>query len=340
MNQVILPPEWTPQSAVQLTWPHKDTDWRDNLDEVTACFTAIAKEIIKRETLLIVCKNEQEVKAQFKNMDFDRIIFREMETNDTWARDHGAISVIQNGRPVILDFTFNGWGLKFAANWDNQITRRLYETDTFSPETGYLRLPLVLEGGSIESDGAGTILTTTKCLLSPNRNESFSPKGIELFLKQTLGANRILWLNNGQLAGDDTDGHIDTLARFCDPQTIAYVCCENPEDEHYKSLSAMKKELEDFRTVDGKPYCLIPLPMADAVQEAGQRLPATYANFLIINGAVLMPVYDSPQKDAVAAQQLQKAFPDREIVTINCLPLIRQGGSLHCATMQFPKNVL
>ena len=340
MNQVILPPEWTPQSAVQLTWPHEETDWKDNLGEVTACFAAIAKEIIKRETLLIVCKNEQEVKAQIENVDFDRIIFREMATNDTWARDHGAITVIKDGRPVILDFTFNGWGLKFAAHWDNQITRKLYETDTFSPETGYLRLPQTLEGGSIESDGAGTILTTTRCLLSPNRNEPLSQEEIELFLKKTLGAERILWLNNGQLAGDDTDGHIDTLARFCDPQTIAYVCCDDTEDEHYEALSAMKKELEDFRTVDSKPYRLIPLPMAGAVYEDGQRLPATYINFLIINGEVLMPAYDSPQKDTIAAQQLQKAFPDREIVMINCLPLIRQGGSLHCLTMQFPVNVL
>ena len=339
--KIVLPAEWEPQSAVQLTWPHEDTDWNYMLEEVTACFVAIAKEIIKQEILLIVCKDKEEVKAQLGEVDFSRIIFREMQTNDTWARDHGAISVFVNGEPYIYDFTFNGWGMKFTANWDNQITRKLYAMDVFPVRTGYFNmLHYVLEGGSIESDGKGTLLTTSECLLSPNRNDHFLKEEIEMFLKSVFGLKRILWLNNGHLAGDDTDSHIDTLARFCDEKTIVYVRCEDTEDEHYEALLAMEGELKNFRTTDGEPYCLIPLPMADRIVEDGERLPATYANFLIINGTVLMPTYASPEKDIIAKQQLQKAFPDREIVGIDCLPLIKQHGSLHCVTMQFPENFL
>ncbi len=339
--KIVLPAEWEPQSAVQLTWPHEDTDWNYILEEVTSCFVAIAKEIIKREILLIVCRDKQAVKSQLGEVDFSRIIFREVPTNDTWARDHGAISVFVDGEPYIYDFAFNGWGMKFAANHDNRITRELYVMDTFPPETGYFNmLHYVLEGGGIESDGKGTLLTTSECLLSPNRNDHFSKEEIEMFLKSIFGLKRILWLDNGYLAGDDTDSHIDTLARFCDAKTIAYVCCDDSEDEHYSALSAMEAELKNFRTATGKPYHLIPLPMADCVVKDGERLPATYANFLIINGAVLMPTYGSPEKDNIAASQLQKAFPDREIVGIDCSPLIRQHGSLHCVTMQFPAGVI
>jgi agmatine/peptidylarginine deiminase len=200
-------------------------------------------------------------------------------------------------------------------------------------------LHLVLEGGSIESDGQGTILTTEECLLSPNRNDHFSKEELDATYSQIFGASRLLWLSHGFLAGDDTDSHVDTLARLCSEEAIAYVACDDPGDEHYDALTRMEQELRSFRTLGGKPYTLIPLPMADCVIEDGQRLPATYANFLIVNGAVLLPTYDSP-KDAVARAQLQEAFPGREIVGINCLPLIKQHGSLHCVTMQFPNGFL
>jgi len=333
---IQLPAEWAEQQFVQLTWPHAETDWAYMLDEVNACFVNIAREIIKHENLLIVCTDTDEVEQLLGDADLSRITFAEMATNDTWARDHGGITVLEDGKPVIYDFTFNGWGMKFAANHDNMITRRLYSAGIFGEARHRNCFDFVLEGGSIESDGQGTLLTTAECLLSDNRN-NLSEEDIEVRLKEYFGLKKVLWLNHGYLAGDDTDSHVDTLARLCDKSTIAYVKCDDPEDEHYVELKKMKKELRQFQNSEGRYYRLIPLPMADAVYEDGERLPATYANFLIINGAVLMPTYNSP-KDEIAKEQLQRAFPDREIVGINCLALIKQHGSLHCVTMQYPSS--
>lgn len=339
-DRIIFPAEWYPQSAVQLTWPHEETDWAPILSEVIPCFVAIAKEIMKREKLLIVCPDEQEVRDVLGDIDESRVIFREMETNDTWARDHGGISVFDGGVKVVYDFTFNGWGMKFAAGKDNLITRRLSQSDTFADDVVVTNMqPFVLEGGSLESDGKGTLLTTAECLLSPNRNEYLERLQIEQYLKDVFGFERVLWLENGYLAGDDTDSHIDTLARFCSEDTIAYVKCTDEDDEHYEELLRMEEELMTFKQVDGQPYNLIALPMADEVVWEGDRLPATYANFLIMNGAVLVPYYNSP-KDKMAKAALQKAFPDREIIGINCLPLIKQHGSLHCVTMQYPEGFI
>lgn len=339
-NKIILPAEWYPQSAIQLTWPHKDTDWAPILDEVIPCFVSIAKEVIKREKLLIVCVDEQAVREQLGEVDYSRVLFREMETNDTWARDHGGISVFDEGVPCVYDFVFNGWGMKFAANYDNLITRNLFAQSTFSGSVLPVNMqPFVLEGGSIESDGKGTLLTTVECLASVNRNEYLQKEELENYLKEVFGFERILWLENGYLAGDDTDSHVDTLARFCSEDTIAYVQCTEPEDEHFDELQAMEQELQAFTQANGAPYRLIALPMADKVEWEGERLPATYANFLIMNGAVLLPFYQSP-KDAVAKAALQEAFPDREIVGIDCLPLIKQHGSLHCVTMQYPEGFI
>jgi len=339
MKDLILPAEWAKQSAVQLTWPHAQTDWQDMLDEVIPCFREIAREVLKREKLIVVTPDVAQTRKELGETDLSRVIFREMDTNDTWARDHGAITLFENGKPVLCDFVFNGWGMKFAANHDNRITRRLYDTSTFAPEVGYRsRLNFVLEGGSLESDGKGTLLTTSECLLSDNRNDMTRAE-VESYLCSELGFTRVLWLDSGYLAGDDTDSHIDTLARFCDESTIAYVQCTDQTDEHYEALLNMEKQLHTFRQTNGEPYTLIPLPMADAVWCDGERLPATYANFLIINGAVLLPVYGS-YKDRQAEHQLKKAFPNHEIVSIDCLPLIKQHGSLHCVTMQYPEGVV
>ena len=341
MNQNIhFPAEWHPQSAVQLTWPHEQTDWAPLLDEVTDCFVAIAREIVKRQKLLIVCTDEAEVRSRLGDIQFEKIIFREIVSNDTWARDHGGITVFIDGKPVVYDFVFNGWGMKFASNFDNLITRTLVKTNTFTDVVEVVNMqPLVLEGGSIETDGNGTLLTTAECLGSVNRNEYLHPEQLEIHLKELFGLSRILWLGNGFLAGDDTDSHIDMLARFCDDQTIAYVQCTDKTDEHFAELSAMEVELKAFRTADDKPYRLIALPMADKVIWEGERLPASYANFLIINGAVLVPFYQST-KDALAQQALQEAFPEREIIGIDCRALIKQHGSLHCVTMQYPDGVI
>jgi agmatine/peptidylarginine deiminase len=337
---IKLPAEWETHHTVLLTWPHAKTDWKNNLEEAVSCFVAIAREILRRENLLIVCPSADDVKAALGIADYSRITFREIPSNDTWARDHGPVSIFVNGDPYIYDFGFNGWGLKFPADFDNRITRKLFEAKSFSPETGYRSmLHIILEGGSIESDGAGTLLTTTRCLLSANRNDFKTKTEITDYLKLIFGLKQVLWLSHGYMAGDDTDSHIDTLARFCDENTIAYVQCTDETDEHFQELSLMEQELQKFHTADGKPYRLIPLPMAEAVYEEGLRLPATYANFLIINGAVLLPFYNSPL-DEIARLRLQEAFPDREITGINCLPLIKQHGSLHCVTMQLPEKTM
>ncbi len=338
VEHTLLPAEWFPQSAVQLTWPHAGTDWAPILKEVIPCFVSIAQEIMKREKLVVVCPDASEVKEQLGAFDEERVRFVELPTNDTWARDHGGISVFDPLGPMVYDFVFNGWGMKFAANKDNLITRNLYQSGVFAEEIQLVNMaPFVLEGGSIESDGRGTLMATAECLLSVNRNEYLQREEIEHYLKDVFGMKRILWIENGYLAGDDTDSHVDTLARFCSEDTIAYVKCEDESDEHYDELRAMEEEIKAFRQENGEPYRLVPLPMADEVVWEGERLPATYANFLIINGAVLLPFYNSP-KDEEARKALQAVFPDREVIGVNCLPLIKQHGSLHCVTMQYPEG--
>lgn len=338
--KIIFPAEWANQSGVMLTWPHPGTDWADMLDEVEVCFIAIAKAISEREKLLIVCRNSQLLTDKLTNCRIENIVFAEFPSNDTWARDHGAVTVVIAGKLTLYDFAFNGWGMKFAASLDNQITSSLYRSGYFRNEVHYEnKQHLILEGGSIESDGKGTLLTTRECLLSVNRNHFLTEKEIETQLIELFGLQKVLWLSSGYLAGDDTDSHIDTLARFCDAQTISYVKCDDINDEHFEALATMEQELAAFRTLKNEPYQLIPLPMADPVFEGEERLPATYANFLIINKAVLVPFYNSP-KDEIAKIQLQKAFSGREIIGIDCSALIKQHGSLHCVTMQFPEGVL
>ena len=336
----FFPPEWHPQSGVQLTWPHAKTDWAYMLDEVTACFTEIAAAISQREQVLIVAPDTGSVEKQLKGkVRMENVRFFQCGTNDTWARDHSAISLIGMESPLLLDFCFNGWGMKFAANLDNQITRRLHETGCLHGK--YVsHLDYVLEGGSIETDGKGTLLTTSACLLSRNRNDKLDRKDVEMRLRSMLHVDRILWLDHGYLAGDDTGSHIDTLARMCPDDTIAYVKCDDERDEHFTALKEMEKQLQSFRTKEGNPYRLLPLPMPAPVYADGERLPATYANFLAINGALLFPTYAQPEQDAEAAKALAQAFPGREIIGIDCRPLIKQHGSLHCVTMQYPQNIL
>jgi agmatine deiminase len=262
-----LPAEWTPQSAVQLTFPHAGTDWAEVLDTVLPCFIQIAVTISRFEPVLIVCPQAEELRRRFPARLPENIRFFETPSNDTWARDHGAITVFDNDQPVLLDFMFNGWGLKFPADRDNRITRNLWEAGLLR---GRHRYPgMVLEGGAIESDGQGTLLTTAECLLSPNRNPHLSKIQIEKRLKSLFGLEQVLWLHHGYLAGDDTDSHIDTLARLCSPDTIAYVRCDDPDDEHYAALQAMERELHTFRTLAGKAYRLVPLPWPDGVWRFG-----------------------------------------------------------------------
>lgn len=301
--------EWEPQSAVQLTWPHKDTDWAPILPEITAVYEEMKREIESRETVIVV---------------------DDIPHNDTWARDHGFITVEENGQLILLDFKFNGWGEKFAAELDNDINRQLYEQQLVKG-IYESHLDFVLGGGSIESDGKGTIFTTTCCLMAPHRNQPLTQQEIEQQLKEWLGAERIVWINHGSLIGDDTDGHIDTLVRIAPNDTLLYI---GADDEH-PDLLLMEQELQQLRTIDGHPYRLLRLPMPRPIYDDGERLPATYANYLVINGAVLVPTYNQPDLDQEAISTIGKAFPDREIIGIDCRAVIRQHGSLHCCTMQY-----
>ncbi len=336
-----LPAEWEEQDGILLAWPHLDTDWAPWLYEVEPVFVAIAAAASGFGRVLIVAPEAGLILARLEaaGAQMARIHLEQLPTNDTWARDFGPLTVYEQGRPVLLDFGFNGWGLKFAADRDNQVTRRLLAAGVFAGVE--CRCPgLVLEGGSIESDGAGLLLTTAECLLGPNRNPHLDRAGVEGELRRWLGAKRVLWLEHGNLAGDDTDSHIDTLARLCPDNTIVYVSCPDPEDEHHAGIGRMAIELQHLRTAAGQPFRLLALPWPQACyDDEGQRLPATYANFLVLNGAVLVPTYADPA-DETALAVIAQAFPGREIIGIDCRSLILQHGSLHCVTMQLPKGVL
>ena len=335
-----FPAEWEAQSFVQIAWPHIETDWFPYLSEANECYRNLTREIAKRENVVIVTPDPAGVLQQLDmipELARERVEIVEIETNDTWARDHAFITTFEGGKRVANDFGFNGWGMKFASDLDNRINERIF--DKLDQDFLYRdHRRIILEGGSVESDGEGTILTTASCLLAPNRNY-FSKDEAEDMLKETLHADRILWLNHGYLAGDDTDGHIDTLARLCPENTIVYVQCKDRKDEHFSELRAMENELKALKTANGGNYRLLPLPMPDAIFDPDDetRLPATYANFLIMNGAVLMPTYSQEENDKKAMAVLAEAFPNRQIVGIDCQVLIRQHGSLHCITMQYPK---
>ncbi len=344
-----LPAEWEESDAVMIAWPHVGTDWEPILDEVTRTYIDIARAVIKVATLVVIAPDVSLPKRYLATYDSEErpIVYCQIPTNDTWARDFGPITVEESyghggdAAMVPLDFTFNGWGMKFAADRDNLITSRMAEKALFASQPEGHR-EFVLEGGSIESDGRGTLMTTSECLLSPNRNPWMDKAQIEEYLLRTFGARHMLWVDHGYLAGDDTDSHIDTLARLAPDNIIIYVTPPDDEaDEHYDALKSMERQLTRLRTPEGEPYHLIGLPMADArYDEDGNRLPATYANYLVVNGTILMPSYGSPQKDELAAKMLGIAYPGYNVVQIDCTPLIRQHGSLHCVTMQLPKGTL
>lgn len=339
-----FPAEWAPQSGVMLTWPRADGAWHAMLAPVERVFTRIAHEVSLRERLLIVVSDAAH-RAHVRGLiaaaggEVHQVDFRIAESDDTWARDHGPVTVATAAGPMLLDFGFNGWGGKYPAERDNRISRQLSAHGAFGAAP-LESIDFVLEGGSLETDGAGTLLTTSRCLLHPGRNPGLDRAAIEARLCEWLGLERVLWLEHGALAGDDTDSHIDTLARFADPGTILYQGCSDPADENFTGLEAMARELAALRRPDGRPYRLVSLPAPRAIHDPdGRRLPASYANFLIINNAVLVPGYDDAA-DEVARAAIAACFPDRETLLIDCLPLIHQFGSLHCVTMQFPAEVL
>jgi agmatine/peptidylarginine deiminase len=335
-----LPAEWERQTGVMLTWPHADTGWADQLEPTETLYAKLAERISHYERVLIVCRDEAHVervrgltaRTGAVNAQLRFVI---APSNDTWARDYGPISLLAGQSRRLLNFQFNGWGGKFSADLDTLITRHLAASGAFGNcllETS----ELVLEGGAIETDGRGTLLAVTRTLVDPLRNPGWSRADIEHELTARLGIRHFLWLEHGAISGDDTDGHIDTLARFSDSRTICHAHCTDPSDADFAGLQAMEQELTALRDPAGHPYRLVPLPTpAPILDTDGARLPAGYANFLIINGAVLLPVYDDPA-DAKAWSILGGLFPTRKIIMLDCRPLIRRGGSLHCISMQLP----
>lgn len=330
-----VPAEWERQQCVLMAFPHEETDWNDpddpsQLEASLSPFIRIAQAIAYGEAVYIICKDKEKISSMFCSTR--NLSFIEIPTNDTWIRDYGYISLKEGDEKKLLDFTFDGWGKKFEASLDNRVNSTLHQKG-YMGITPLESIDLVLEGGSIESDGEGTILTTSTCLCNANRNGGLTKDEVEQKLKMYLGAQRILWLDHGYLAGDDTDSHIDTLARFVNSKTIVYVKCEDKDDEHYTALKKMEDQLKSFKNAKGDPYKLISLPMTSAIYDKeNNRLSATYANFLITNDALIYPSY-SDKNDAVAHDIFKEIFPQKEIIPVNCLKLIEQGGSLHCSTM-------
>ncbi len=342
-----FPAEWEPQDAVLFAWPDEHTDWASQLDAVQRTYLSIFDALLDHNDVVLLVQESSVValrktlKTQFRNRRFSIYLYC-THYNDTWTRDFGPIGIEYNQSPILLDFTFDGWGQKFDASLDDAVTSKLIGQNVFG--ASHQDIDLVLEGGGIESNGGSTLLTTSECLLNANRNQTIPSKTkksvIENTLLKTLGVHTIYWLDHGYLAGDDTDSHIDTLARFASQDTILYVKSDDYNDEHFNALTQLEAQLKTFTREDGKPFNLIPLPLPEPVfSDNGERLPATYANFLISNSAVLVPIYHNP-KDESALLQLRKAFPSHCVIGIDCRPLIEQHGSLHCISMQLLKNTV
>ena len=336
-----FPAEWEPQSAILLAWPNADTDWADRLAEVEDTYIALVAAITRFQPA-IVCVADADVEAYARarlssaRVDMDRVRFVEVPYDDTWLRDSGPLTLREGDGFRLLDFRFTGWGGKFDASQDDRLVERLHGLGIFS-NSSRQSIDFALEGGAIETDGVGTLLSTWTCL--GERHSGASREQLGERLAAWLAQDRVLWLEHGELEGDDTDAHVDTLARFAAVDAIVYQACDDPADSHYAGLQAMAAELAALRTAQGQPYRLFALPWPAPVLDAGRRLAASYANFLIVNGAVLMPAYGDPA-DSAAAAVLQRAFPDREIVQVPCRPLIWQNGSLHCVTMQLPAGLV
>ncbi len=321
-TQRRLPAEWERQQLILMAMPHDGTDWSDMLPEVQECYRNIIAGITGGgERVLLVSPVEC-------GIDDKSVTEVKVETDDTWTRDYGPIRVVDGGYSRLLDFTFNAWGMKFAACHDNMVNRRLADAGAL-PYPLESALDVVLEGGSIESDGRGTLMTTSRCLLSPNRNDTLKREEIEQVLKSRLGVKQVLWLDYGDIAGDDTDGHIDTLARFAPGGIILY----SPSTSQHETMQ-MLAQLRTFTDTEGVPYRLIALPEAPHLHDDdGHLMPATYANFLVTNNRVLVPAYGNEPTDRTALSTIQACFADREVIGIDCRALIKQHGSLHCATM-------
>ena len=328
--------EWEPQKAILMALPHSSTDWNYMLGQALDQYAVITEALTSRGiNVIMLCADRPQAEKTLAQCDQNHLTLVDAEYNDTWTRDYGPITVIKEDHKRLLDFGFNGWGLKFASDKDNLVNLGLRDSLIILPQEYRNERDFTLEGGSIETDGQHTLMTTSRCLCSPNRNGGKTKEELNAILEQRLGVDHVLWVDYGEMAGDDTDSHIDTLARLAPDDTIIFTGCRNIDDSHFESLLHMRAQLEMFRTREGHPYNLVELPMpAPIYSDEGQRLPATYANYLVTDRVVFMPTYGQPVTDDLACRTMRIAFPDHEIVGIPCLALIQQHGSLHCATIQ------
>lgn len=337
---VRFPAEWEPQSAILIAWPHAGTDWADRLGDVEDTYIALVQAITRFQPVVVCVADDDvetyaDIRLRSNRVDMAKVRFVSVAYDDTWLRDSGPITLRAGNGFHLLDFRFTAWGGKFEAGLDDLLVESLSAQGVFG-DAARQRIDFALEGGGVETDGNGTLLTTWRCL--HERHPDASRDELAAKLSAWLHQDRVLWLDHGALEGDDTDAHIDTLARFAPHDAIVFQACDDEADSHYADLKAMAEEIAALRTRDGKPYRLFPLPWAQPVLDEGRRLAASYANFLIVNGAVLMPAYGDAADDAAAAV-LAQAFPGREIVQVPCRPLIWQNGSLHCITMQLPEGL-
>ena len=335
-----MPPEWAPHRGTWLSWPHKEASWPDKFASVPAIFAELVRHLAPREEVHINVDgpdDEAGVRELLRHPEIpaDRVLFHHNPTNDAWCRDHGPIFLQRDagGRKeeAIVDWGYNAWGGKYPPfDRDDIIPTRIgaeLGMPVFHPG-------IVMEGGSIDVNGMGTLLTTEACLLNPNRNPDLTRDEIEDYLKEYLGVRHFLWLGDG-IAGDDTDGHVDDLSRFTDAATIFTVVEEDSTDENYTPLQENLHRLQKVRDQDGNPIRIVTMPMPDPLFQDGQRLPASYANFYIANGIVLLPTYRSP-KDQIARSTLQALFPDRRVIGVDCTDLVWGLGAIHCVTQQWP----
>lgn len=334
--------EWEECEAILVALPDAHTDWNYILDEARDQYLRLIEAFTQNGIVCVVITSDsKKTEAFLSEIDSTYLKIVEVEYNDTWTRDYGPLTVIRGERLRALDFGFNGWGLKFASDHDNLVNLNLAGQLLILPDTYRNERDFVLEGGSVDTDGAGTILTTTRCLCSPNRNGGKSKSEINEILAERLGAEHVLWLDYGALSGDDTDSHIDTLCRMAPHNVILFTGCRNVDDEHFEELLKMRAQLTLFRTPEGEPYNLVELPLPDPIfDEEGNRLPASYANYLVTPEFIFMPTYNQPQNDKLACETVKIAFPDHKVIPVECLTLIKQHGSLHCATMQLPKGII
>lgn len=329
-----LLPEWTQQDAVMLVWPDKNTDWQPWLNDVQNVYLTIIESLNQAKTNVVLLVRDSEIKnCLSKLIKSSQVLIISADYNDTWIRDYGFLSCANGDGLRLMEFVFNGWGQKFEASKDNGINQKVLSQLCLQPIESVDR---VVEGGALEIDQDGTLLSTEFCLTNPQRNGDKSIVSYQQDFAQFLGAKQSIILQNGHLEGDDTDGHIDTLVRFTpDKGLVIQSAFNRPDDSHFDGLDALVKECRQVLPT----HQIFELPLPHILNSQGDRLPASYANFLISNQHILCPIYQQ-EEDKLAMQMMQSAYPEFTIVPINCLPLVQQFGSLHCISMQIPCGIL